>query len=391
MKFDIVIIGAGPSGLTLACALSKTNLKIAIIEKNQKKNFSNPKNDGRDIALTHRSINILKKIGIWRYIKSKIISPIKEARILDGDSDNFLHFNHVETIKNSLGYLVSNQIIRKAIYKKIQNLKKIKIFTKSEVSKIISNQSSSKIFLKNKKIIESNLTVIADGRLSKIREKLGIYANKTNFGTKMTVFRMKHQLNNNNIASEYFHYTQTLAILPIKKNLSSIVVTLENNKSKNFLKMTNKEINQKIEKDLNGKLGKMTLIGKKYSYPMLTIYSNEFFRDRSVLIGDVAIGMHPVTAHGFNLNLRGIDILQNEIKTALINKVDIGNLDILKNYERKFRKVSLPIYLATNGIVKLYTDQKPIIKFARKSLLMLARTIYPAKNAIIDKLLINNS
>ena len=61
MKFDIVIIGAGPSGLTLACALSKTNLKIAIIEKNQKKNFSNPKNDGRDIALTHRSINILKK------------------------------------------------------------------------------------------------------------------------------------------------------------------------------------------------------------------------------------------------------------------------------------------------------------------------------------------
>ena len=218
MEFDLIIIGAGPSGLSLACALAKTKLKIAIIEKNSKSKFAKPKKDGRDIALTHRSKSILKKFGIWKFINSKSISLVKEARILDGNSSNYLHFDHINTVEDSLGYLVPNQIIRKAIYKKIQNLKKIKIFTKSEVSKIISNQSSSRIFLKNKKIIESNLTVIADGRLSKIREKLGIYANKTNFGTKMTVFRMKHQLNNNNIASEYFHYTQTLAILPIKKN-----------------------------------------------------------------------------------------------------------------------------------------------------------------------------
>ena len=75
---------------------------------------------------------------------------------------------------------------------------------------INSNNFSSKIYLKNKKNIESKLTVVADGRLSKIREKLGIYTNKTNFKASMTVFRMKHQLSNNNIASEYFHYNQTL-------------------------------------------------------------------------------------------------------------------------------------------------------------------------------------
>ena len=94
MKFDVVIIGAGPSGLALACALAKTKLKVAIIEKNSKNKFSNPKNDGRDIALTHKSINILKKIGVWKNINTKIISKVKEARILDGDSSNFLHFDH---------------------------------------------------------------------------------------------------------------------------------------------------------------------------------------------------------------------------------------------------------------------------------------------------------
>ena len=155
--------------------------------------------------------------------------------------------------------------------------------------------------------------------------------------------------------------------------------------------MTKKKINQKIENDLKRKFGKMSLIGKKYTYPMLTVYSNEFFRDRCVLIGDAAVGMHPVTAHGFNLNLRGIDILQDEIKNALINKIDIGNINILRKYEKKFRKVSLPIYLATNGIVRLYSDQKPIVKLARKSLLRLANTFWPVKNAIIDELLLKNS
>ncbi len=391
MKFDITIIGAGPSGLSLACSLAKTKLKIAIIEKNSKKKFSNPRKDGRDIALTHRSKNILKKIGIWKNISPKKISPVREARVLDGNSSKYLHFDHVKTVENSLGYLVPNYVIRKAIYDKLQTLKTIKIFVKSEVLKIVSNKSLSKVYLKNRKIFESKLTVVADGRLSKNREKIGIYANKTNFRAAMSVFRMKHQFNNDNIASEYFHYNQTLAILPIEKNLSSIVVTLQNDLSKEFLNMTKKEINQKIENDLKGKLGKMNIIGKKYTYPMLTVYSNEFYRDRSVLIGDAAVGMHPVTAHGFNLNLRGVDILQNKIKKALMDNVDIGNTDILKKYEKNFRKVSLPIYLATNAIVRLYTNQKPIIKLARKSLLILADAMKPAKNAIIDNLLLKNS
>ena len=391
MKFDLIIIGAGPSGLSLACALDKTNLKIAVIEKNSKSIFSYPKNDGRDIAITHRSKNILKKIGVWKYIKSETISLVKEARVLNGNSSNFLHFDHTKTIENSLGYLISNQIIRKAIYKKIQKQKNIKFFPKNEVTKVFSNSLSSKIFLKNGKIFEAKLTIIADGRLSKIRDNVGIYANKTNFETKMTVFRMKHSLSNYGIASEYFHYDQTLAVLPIKKNLSSIVVTLSNEKSKKLLKMNKFEINKKMEKDLKEKFGKMNLIGKKYTYPMLTVYSDEFIRDRFILVGDAAIGMHPVTAHGFNLNLRGIDILQNEIKKALMNNIDIGSLSLLKSYEKKFRKVSLPIYLATNAIVRLYTDQKPVSKIARKSFLILANLMKPAKNAIIDNLLIKNS
>ena len=147
MKFDLVIIGGGPSGLSLACALAKTKLKIAIIEKNSRSKFSKPKIDGRDIAITHRSINILKKFDILKYINPKQISSIKEARILDGNSSNYLHLDHTKTVKDCLGYLIPNQIIRKAIYKKLQRLKRIKIFSKNEVLKIESSKFISKVYL----------------------------------------------------------------------------------------------------------------------------------------------------------------------------------------------------------------------------------------------------
>ena len=391
MNYDVVIIGAGPSGLALACLLAEKKLKIAIIEKNNLNKFSKPQNDGRDIALTHRSINILEKIGINKFINTKSISTIKEARVLDGNSPYYLQFDHKRTSKNNLGYLISSQIIKKALYRKLKSLKKIKIFTNCEVSKINNKNLYSEIYLKNKKIFKTKLTVIADGRLSKIRKKLGIHSNITNFKTSMTVFRMKHEINNKNIASEYFHYSQTIAILPIKKNLSSIVVTLPNNELKNFLLMDKKKLNNEIENNLKFKLGKMNLIGKKFTYPMITVFSSEFYRDRCVLIGDAAVGMHPVTAHGFNLNLRGIDILNNQINHALTKNKDIAETEILKSYENKFKKVSLPIYLATNGLVKLYTSQKPIIKLARKSLLRIANITWPIKNALIDNLLIKNS
>ena len=387
MNFDITIIGAGPSGSLLACALEKLNLKVALIEKNK---FLKSKNDGREIALTHASITILKKIGIFRFISSKLISPIKQARVLDGNSPYYLLFDHKNTVKNELGYLISNKIIKKAVFDKLKKTKNIKLFMGSEVAKITINKNFSKVCLKGGATIKSSLTVISDGRLSKNREKLGIHANITNFGTSMTVFRMNHTLSNNNIASEYFNNSETIAVLPLKKNLSSIVITLPNKESKKFLRLNKREINKKIETDLKEKFGKMNLIGKKYTYPMITVYSDDFFRDRCVLIGDSALGMHPVTAHGFNLNLKGINILQNEILTAVKNQGDIGAKNVLKNYESKFKKTSLPIYLATNAIVRLYTNQKKIAKIARKSLLHIANRVWPIKNAIIDNLLIKN-
>ncbi len=285
MIYDIAIIGSGPNGDALACALADSNLKIAIIDKQPLKKLENPIIDGRDIALTHRSINMLKEIGFWNLIPNNLISKINKAKIFDGDSTYSLNFENINIKKDNLGCLIPNFLIKK-------NLKKL---------------------LKKAKNIFSIESEIID------------FYNEGDF-------------------------------------------------------------NSEVEKNFNLFFGKMHLIGKRYSYPMITVYSKKFISNRFALIGDAAVGMHPVTAHGFNLGLQGIKILTKEIKSAVKNNIDIGSNFVLNKFQYKLHLAAIPLYLATNSIVRLYTNTSKPSKMARKFALRAVNAIKPLKKAFMNVL-----
>ena len=382
MLFDIAIVGAGPNGMALACSLADTKLKIAIIDKAPKKSLENPSIDGREIALTHRSAKILKKIGVWKIIPDHLISIIKEARILDGRSEYFLDFKHQDIKKDYLGYLIPNHLIRKYLYKILKKKKNITSI-QAECLDIKVDENNSIIFLSNNEKIKSSLVVAADTRFSKTRTKMGISSFIHNFNKHMIICRMEHEKPHNNIAYEYFQYNQTLALLPYINNQSSIIATVFKNQANTLLKLNVNEFNSQMENNFNNQFGKMKLIGKRYSYPMITVYSKKFVANRFALIGDAAVGMHPVTAHGFNLGLKGIEILSNEIKLALERKIDIGSSSILRKFQYKLHRIAIPLYLSTNGIVSLYTNVTYPAKLARKYALRIVNKIKPVKQVFL--------
>ena len=382
MLFDIAIVGAGPNGMALACSLADTKLKIAIIDKAPKKSLENPSIDGREIALTHRSAKILKKIGVWKIIPDHLISIIKEARVLDGRSEYFLDFKHQDIKKDYLGYLIPNHLIRKYLYKILKKKKNITSI-QAECLDIKVDENNSIIFLSNNEKIKSSLVVAADTRFSKTRTKMGISSFIHNFNKHMIVCRMEHEKPHNNIAYEYFQYNQTLALLPYINNQSSIIATIFKNQANTLLKLNVNEFNSQMENNFNNQFGKMKLIGKRYSYPMITVYSKKFVANRFALIGDAAVGMHPVTAHGFNLGLKGIEILSNEIKLALERKIDIGSSSILRKFQYKLHRIAIPLYLSTNGIVSLYTNVTYPAKLARKYALRIVNKIKPVKQVFL--------
>ena len=127
--------------------------------------------------------------------------------------------------------------------------------------------------------------------------------------------------------------------------------------------------NSFITNKFNNKFGKMTLLNKRYQYSLVGVFADQFVANRFALIGDAAVGMHPVTAHGFNLGLRGQNTLSLQIKFALEHGLDIGLLQTLETYQLKHRRASRPLYLGTNAIVKLYTDDSLLAKITRKIML----------------------
>jgi len=382
--FDIVVVGAGPAGIAFACGFAGSNIKIAVVDKLPRKIIANPKIDGREIALTHHSVKILKQLNVWRYISNKSIAVIKEARVLDGDSTYYLNFDHREIKKECLGYLIPNYIIRKNLYKRLRNLSNITLISKAECLSVNFEEQHAAITLSNGKKIKTFLVVAADSRFSKMRSKMGISAYTRNFNKNMIVCRMEHEKPHKNIAYEFFRYNQTQAALPYIKNQSGIIITTTKDLTSALMSMNKKKFNKQMENSFNNYFGKMRLLGKRYSYPLVTTYTKKFISHRFAVIGDAAVGMHPVTAQGFNLGLKGLEILINEVKAAIKNKTDIGLTAILRNYQSKLHRVAAPVYLATNAIINLYTSTILPAKLTRQFILRFVNTVKPVKQTFLN-------
>jgi 2-polyprenyl-6-methoxyphenol hydroxylase-like FAD-dependent oxidoreductase len=213
---------------------------------------------------------------------------------------------------------------------------------------------------------------------------MGISAFTRNFNKNMIVCRMKHEKPHKNIAYEFFRYNQTQASLPYINNQSGIVTTATDDLTSSLMRMNKKNFNKEMENNFNNSFGKMELIGKRYSYPMITTYTKKFTSHRFAVIGDAAVGMHPVTAHGFNLGLKGLNILINEIKKTIVKKNDIGSISNLKNYQLKLHRAAAPVYLATNSIINLYTSNLLPSKLTRQFILRFVNTIKPIKETFLN-------
>ena len=388
---DVVIVGAGPVGLCLAKALSLQGLQIHLLEQQPQSNISEPNFDGREIALTHASKEIMDKLGLWDKLLSDDVSHISEARIFNGASLFSLDINGQDSGNDVLGFLISNHLIRKAAYQAVENVESIHIRYETTIKKITHSVEHVELTLNNGEIIKSKLLVGADSRFSETRRMMGISADMHDFGKSMMVCQMTHTLPHLNAAWEWFDYGQTLALLPMNGMKSSVVLTLSKNEIDNLMQLPDVLFNENITKRFKNRLGEMQLVSSKHAYPLVTAYSNRMVSKRFALVGDAAVGMHPVTAHGFNFGLKSVVTLANEIHLGSKKRVDIGSDQLLSRYELQHRKGTRPLFLATHAVAKLYSTDKMPLRLIRTGAIRLGQRVKPFKRRIAEFLAEKNS
>lgn len=381
MTFDIAIAGAGPAGLSLAGALAGTGLKIALIERLGAAQLADPPFDGREIALTQLSARLMREIGQWQHIEPGEISPLRRARVLNGPSP-FAMLVEPDARHEELGFLVPNHLIRRAAFAVVKDLADVTLLDGRSVKRIRTGVDGATMTLDNGDTIEARLAIAADSRFSETRRAMGIGADMHDFGRTMMVYRMALERAHENTAWEWFGYGQTLALLPLAGNLASVVLTLPHREIEALLALTDEEFNRDMERRFDHRLGAMRLASTRHPYPLVAVYAERFVARRFACVGDAAVGMHPVTAHGFNFGLRGAWALARRVREAQQRGTDFAADALLEAWEREHRIATRPLYLATNAIARLYCDDSPPARLLRNVALRAGQGIAPIRHAL---------
>ncbi|WDJ83868.1 5-demethoxyubiquinol-8 5-hydroxylase UbiM [Xanthomonas campestris] len=379
---DIAVIGAGPVGLAFARTLAGSGLSVTLIDQQSREHLANPAFDGREIALTHASRALLETGGLWQHVPPDAISPLRDARVMDGHSPFALTFASAARHAGDLGWLVPNHLIRRAAWQAVQAQPGLEIRCGHRVRGLQHTPTRVWVELADGARLSARLLVAADSRFSSTRRLLGIGAQLRDFGKTMLVCRMRHAVPHHHAAWEWFGYGKTLALLPLQGNRAGAVLTLPPRQVEALLAMDARAFGAAVTDAFEHRLGPMQQDGSRHAYPLIATYAQQFSGERAALIGDAAVGMHPVTAHGFNFGLQSQARLAERVLAAAARGGDIGAAAVVQGYARAHRLATRPLYEATNALAALYTDDRAPARLLRRGALRAANAVAPFKQAI---------
>lgn len=382
MEYDVIVVGAGPAGLALVRGLGGTGLSVALVERQSLTALADPGCDGREIALTHRSIETLRALGAWALITPAAVSTLRSASVLDGTSSFELPFGTEGLREDHLGKLVANHHIRRALFAATAGQAGLTVFAGTGMAAISTARAGASVTLEDGRILRGRLLVAADSRFSDVRARLGIAARVNRLGRSMLLAEVEHDRDHHGVATEWFGHGQTIALLPLTGRRSSVVLTLAEDMIARLAARSPAALSDELTRRSGERLGTMRMMGRPYVYPLATTWSEHFAAARAALIGDAAVGMHPVTAHGFNLGLRSAVSLAGLVARGAAQGRDIGAPSLLLRYESGHRLAAAPLFAATGFIVRAYTDDHLPARLARPVLLRAAGHMSPLRKGV---------
>ncbi|MDB4100403.1 UbiH/UbiF/VisC/COQ6 family ubiquinone biosynthesis hydroxylase [Amylibacter sp.] len=366
---EILIVGGGLIGSAMAIALSSIGFDITVVDRQFNQLKKADIFDGRAYALSHASVRMLKALGLWDSIQ-KNTQPILDIKVSDGRvgegaSDWFLHFDHQELEEGPMGHLIEDRYIREAFKASISRSKQIEYIYGAEVVSKTVDDAGVNLNLLDGRVLRARLLIGCDGRNSNIAKWSDISHFGWDYNQTALVCALSHEKPHLGIAHQFFTPSGPLAILPLPDNKSSIVWTETKDQANIINTLDDKAYLAAISPVIGDFLGRISLVGDRFSYPLGLSIADKFAINRTVLVGDSAHGIHPLAGQGLNLGLKDIAALTEVLALAKRRGENFASKDVLERYQKWRRFDTSAMALATDSINKLFSNDNSILRSIR--------------------------
>lgn len=369
-KFDLLIVGAGMVGLTLALAIRKqTNLNVVLADTSNISPLSDEPHT-RVSAINHASAQIFKSLDVWQSIMDMRAQAYQHMHIWDNAGWGHIDFSYEEASGtqgySELGWIIENNVIRNALWQKAQENSGIHIITEA-INQIAVGDSEVFASFSQQAPITAKLIVGADGANSWVRQQLEMPMTFRDYDHHALVATIECEQSHQNTAWQVFLAEGPLALLPLfDANKCSIVWSTSPEEAQRLQSLSKQEFNKAITAASDGKLGLLSLVSDISAFPLTMRMSQDFIKDRAVLIGDAAHTIHPLAGQGVNLGLLDAAALAQTLNEQYQkDQSEWFDTTALKSFNRWRKSEALDMIGAMEMIKQLFTPQAPLPKFIR--------------------------
>ncbi|WP_228720685.1 UbiH/UbiF family hydroxylase [Nitrogeniibacter mangrovi] len=378
-EFDLIIVGAGLAGASLAAALRSSRLKIAVVESQPPAAAHGW--DQRIYAISPTNADFLSDIGAWQHLDTARLCPVYDMKIF-GDAGGELDFSAYDCGLRELAWIVESGLMQRELWETIKRQHNLTLLCPARPTALATDDAAATLTLDDGRVLTAKLIVAADGARSWVREAAGIDARITPYEEKGVVANFRCEHPHRNTAYQWFREDGILAYLPLPEQMISIVWSTPNDHADALAALDADALCERVAAAGHHQLGRLEAVTPAAAFPLRLMRIAEPVAPRVALIGDAAHAIHPLSGHGINLGYQDAKALA-DLLAPLPAWRDPGEAALLAAYARARAEETTLLQSTTHALNRLFKPDNGLLSGLRNLGLNLTNRLPVIRNTLV--------